>query len=64
MEKGEKIKKLGIAIQMLGLAFMFISYVKTADHHYPIMIGLIIVSVGTFISAYGGKQLSKDEAEE
>lgn len=59
MVTGKNIKSLSLAIMILGLIFMFISFIQTDNINY-VLGGLVIVSLGGFLNRYGEKKMHKN----
>jgi len=58
MDRGKLFKNIGIGIMMFGLVFMVIACIKTEGIKF-VMLGLVIVSIGSLLSRYGEKQIPK-----
>jgi len=58
MEMGKILKNAGVALMIIGLIFMVVVYIKSENINY-VMGGLLIVSIGSLLNAYGNKQIPK-----
>ncbi len=58
MEKGKIFKNAGLALAVIGLIFMVMTYIKSNNNNY-VFGGLVIVAIGTLLNGYGNKQIQK-----
>ncbi|MEM9822684.1 MAG: hypothetical protein AAF985_16500 [Bacteroidota bacterium] len=59
MKNGKMIKNIGLILMIAALVFMVYAYIKR-DSLEEVMAGLIVVSIGSFVSYYGSKQMQSD----
>ena len=49
------MKNIGLGLMILGLGFMVVTYIQT-DNFNNILLGLVIVSIGSLLNQYGKKK--------